>query len=238
MSSAIKRLLLLPSQASPSRFTIVGAAKSAGASLTMFTSSSLPGEDQHHKQSRRIEQHASTPPPKNIKLEAIKSVGLTQLHKHTQDIIARARQPLFEDDPVDARGNKRQSIAQIQEASRMESAIIDALAHYSSRNSTFSVGGHCIDVLGVEVSADLKQAKAFWCLPRSLDMHTIPDSKIKELIMRMQQILEERGGKIQGLVHARLRAYHPPKIVWVAAEHVSKDLRRGIFLDSKRKQWR
>ena len=104
----------------------------------------------------------------------------------------------------------------------MESALIDALAHYSSRQSTFSVGGQCIEVLGVEVSADLKQARAFWCLPRSLDLHTIPDSKIQQLIIRMQQILDERGGKIQGLVHARLRAYHPPKVIFVAAEHVRR----------------
>ena len=230
MSSAIQRLSLLPSKASPSRFTIAGAAKSAGASWSMFTS--------YHTRSHREEHHAPIPPPQNIKLEAIKSVGITQLHNHTQDIIARARQPLFEDDPVDAHGNKRQSIAQIQEASRMESALLDALAHYSSTNSTFSVGGHCIDVLGVEVSADLKQARAYWCLPRSLDLHTIPDLKIRQLVMGMQQILEERGGKIQGLVHARLRAYHPPKIVWVAAEHVSKDLTRGVSLDSRRKQLR
>ncbi|KAL3794804.1 hypothetical protein ACHAW5_005225 [Stephanodiscus triporus] len=216
MSSAITRLSLSSRKA-------VGAAKSVGASLSTLPSPSLPEEEQHDIRSRR-EIHASTPPPpkRNIKLEAIKSVGITQLHNHTQDIIARASRPLFEDDPVDAHGHKRQSIAQIQEATRMESALIDALAHYSSRQSTFSVGGQCIEVLGVEVSADLKQARAFWCLPRSLDLHTIPDSKIQQLIIRMQQILDERGGKIQGLVHARLRAYHPPKIIFVAAEHVRR----------------
>jgi ribosome-binding factor A len=215
MSSAIRRLSLSLSKE-------VGAAKSLGASLSTLPSPSLSEEEQHHIRSHH-EIHASpTPPKRNIKLEAIKSVGITQLHNHTQDIIARARQPLFEDDPVDAHGHKRQSIAQIQEATRMESALIDALAHYSSRQSTFSVGGQCIEVLGVEVSADLKQARAFWCLPRSLDLHTIPDSKIQQLIIRMQQILDERGGKIQGLVHARLRAYHPPKIIFVAAEHVRR----------------
>ena len=225
MSSVIRKLSLLPNKA--------GAVKSVCVSL-----STLPLEEEQHHTRSHHEKQASTPPQKNIKLEAIKSVGITQLHNHTQDIIARVRQPLFEDDPVDAHGHKRQSIAQIQEASRMESALIDALARYSSRHSTFSVGGQCIDVLGVEVSADLKQARAYWCLPRSLDLHTIPDSKIKQLIIRMQEILDERGGKIQGLVHASLRAYHPPKIIWCAAEHVSKDLRRGVSLDDGKKQWR
>lgn len=225
MSSVIRKLSLLPNKA--------GAVKSVCVTL-----STLPLEEEQHHTRSHHEKQASTPPQKNIKLEAIKSVGITQLHNHTQDIIARVRQPLFEDDPVDAHGHKRQSIAQIQEASRMESALIDALARYSSRHSTFSVGGQCIDVLGVEVSADLKQARAYWCLPRSLDLHTIPDSKIKQLIIRMQEILDERGGKIQGLVHASLRAYHPPKIIWCAAEHVSKDLRRGVSLDDGKKQWR
>jgi ribosome-binding factor A len=158
-------------------------------------------------------------------------VGITQLVNHTQDLITRARQPLFEDEPVDEHGHIKQSIAQIQESTRMESAILDALSHYSSRHNTFSVGGQCIEVLGVEVTPDLKTAKTYWCLPRCLDLRAIPDSKIKALITRMQQQLTERGGRIQGLAHARLRAYHPPKIVWVPAEHVSKDLMRGVSFD-------
>jgi len=101
-------------------------------------------------------------PIKNIRLEAIKSVGMTQLHNTTQDLISRTRQPLFEESLVDAQGQKKKSIAQIQEGNRLESAIIDALAHYSSKHNTFSVGGQCIDLLGVEVSEDLKQCKAFW----------------------------------------------------------------------------
>ena len=110
-------------------------------------------DDQHQQQQY---------PTKNIRLEAIKSVGMTQLHNTTQDLISRTRQPLFEESLVDAQGQKKKSIAQIQEGNRLESAIIDALAHYSSKYNTFLVGGQCIDLLGVEVSPDLKQCKAFW----------------------------------------------------------------------------
>jgi len=215
---------------------------SAGAASFFSTHYLLPtGEDERRRQqSSDQEQQIQQPvvPVKNIKLEAIKSMGLTQLHNHTQDLISRTRIPLFDDNLVDAYGHKRPSIAQIQEASRLESALIDALEHHSSKRSTFVVGGLCIEVLGVEVSADLKLARAYWCLPRGLDLHTIPDHKIERALKRMQKTLEERGGEIQGLVHTRLRAYHPPRIVWVAAEHVSLDLKRGVSLDGSKRKWR
>jgi ribosome-binding factor A len=171
-------------------------------------------EEEQHQQSYLEQQHQQQPSQltQNIRLEAVKSVGLTQLHNHTQDLISRTRQPLFEENLLDVHGHKRPSIAQIQEANRLESSIIDALEFYSSKQTTFSVRGQCIDLLGVEVSSDLKHAKAYWCLPRSLDLHTLPDSKLEQLVARMQQRLDERGGKIQALVHTRLRAYYPPKI--------------------------
>lgn len=196
--------------------------------------------ERHHLQSSDDERHLKqTPlPTKNIKLEAIKSMGLTQLHNHTQDLISRTRVPLFDDQLLDAYGHKRPSIAQLQEASRLESALIDALEHHSSKRSTFVVGGLSIEVLGVEVSPDLKLARAHWCLPRGLDLHTIPDHKIERALKRMQKTLEERGGEIQRLVHSQLRAYHPPRIVWVAAQHVSKDLKRGVSLDGSKTKWR
>jgi len=206
-------------------------------SLSTLSSPSPPKEEEQ-EQSHSEQQTSHQLPSKNVRLEAIKSVGLTQLHNNTQDLISRTRQPLFEENPLDAHGYKRPSIAQIQEANRLESALIDAMDHYSSKHNTFSVGGQCIDLLGVEVSPDLKQARAFWCLPRSLDLHHIPHLKLEQIIKKMQQILDERGGKIQALVHARLRAYYPPKIVWVAAEHVSRDLERGVSLEGAKKKWR
>lgn len=215
----------------------LGLTKSLGAVSLFSTRQPLPTEEEHHRQ-RSSENEQTLFPTKNMKLEAIKSMGLTQLHNLTQDLISRTRIPLFDDNLVDAYGHKRPSIAQIQEASRLESALIDALENHSSKRSTFAVGGLCIEVLGVEVSPDLKLARAYWCLPRGLDLHNIPDHKIELALKRMQKTLEERGGEIQGLVHKQLRAYHPPKIVWVAAEHVSMNLKRGVSLDGSRRKWR
>jgi len=203
-------------------------ARASAPSFSTLSDDADDNDDQQHQQQQY--------PTKNIRLEAIKSVGITQLHNTTQDLISRTRQPLFEESLLDAQGQKKKSIAQIQEGNRLESAIIDALAHYSSKYNTFSVGGQCIDLLGVEVSPDLKQCKAFWSLPLSLDLHKIPQSKLEQLVRKMQKILDDKGGKIQGLVHTRLRAYYPPRIIWVAAEHISKDLKRGVSLDKKK--WR
>mmetsp|Transcript_33197 Transcript_33197/g.56416 ORF Transcript_33197/g.56416 Transcript_33197/m.56416 type:complete len:238 (+) Transcript_33197:68-781(+) len=200
-------------------------------------SSQSPDEEEEH-QHKHFEEHSSQQLfTKNIRLEAIKSVGMTQLHNHTQDLIARTRQPLFEENLVDAHGHQRQSIAQIKESNRLESALIDALAHYSSKSTTFSIGGQCIDVLGVEVSPDLKHARAYWCLPLSIDLQKLPHANLEKLVRRMQQILDERGGKIQALVHSRLRSYYPPRIKWVASEHVSRDLKRGVSLEKGRRKW-
>ncbi|KAL7542842.1 hypothetical protein ACHAXR_012151 [Thalassiosira sp. AJA248-18] len=207
-------------------------------SLASFSSASLPEEDDEmHQQSHHLEQQPLELPTRNIRLEAIKSAGVTQLHNQTLDLISRTRQPLFEEDLLDAYGQKRLSIAQIQEANRLESVLIEALAAYATKHTTFSIRGQCIDVLGVEVSPDLKNARVYWCLPHSLDLNTLPHNKLEQLVKRMQQILDERGGKIQALVHTRLRAYYPPKLKWVPAEHVSKDLKRGVSLDSGKKKW-
>jgi ribosome-binding factor A len=134
---------------------------------------------------------------------------------------------------------KPKSIPQKQEAARLESTIVEALALYSSKHDTFSIKGDCIEVLGVEVSADLKIARVYWCLPYSLDIRELPHETLTLILRRMQDILDEKGGKIQALVHTRLRAYYPPKLQWVAAEHVSRDLKRGVSLEmgkKKRKQ--
>jgi len=61
---------------------------------------------------------------------------------------------------------------------------------------------------------------------------------LTQLVKRMQKILDERGGRIQGLVHTRLRAYYPPKITFVAAEHVSRDLKRVVSVDDRKRKWR
>lgn len=240
MLSILSRLYKYPAASAANN---VVRASAAAAPFTSSSPSILPmiTRDDDHEHPDDDEQQHQLYSDKNIRMEAIKSVGITQLHNATQDLILRTRQPLFEENLIDAHGRKKQSIAQIQEANRLESAIIDALAFYSSKHDTFSVGGQCIDVLGVEVAADLKVAKAYWCLPRSLDLHKIPQHKLEQLVRKVQTILDERGGKIQGLVYTRLRSCYPPRISWVAAEHVSKDLQRGVSLlpdGKRRKKWR
>jgi len=227
MFSVIKMFSVLPRRALSSGCKNGAAVHLRGPSLSTLSNWPPPPEEDQQQL-----------PTKNIRLEAIKSVGITQLHNHTQDIISRTRESLFEESLLDAHGHKRPSIPQIQEAARLESAIMDALDYYSSKHTTFSVGGQCIHVLGVEVSPDLRQAKAYWCLPHSIDLHTIPNSKLEQIVKKMQQILDERGGKIQAIVHTRLRAYYPPKIFWVAAEHISKDMKRGVSLEGGKKKWR
>ena len=201
--------------------------------LSTVASSPSSAQEQH----RRLAEQSSQLPTQNFRLEAIKSVGLTQLRNHTQNLVSRTRVPLFEENVLDAHGQPRQSIAQKQESSRLESTIIEALFHYSSTHSTFSIQGQCIDVLGVEVSPDLKHARVYWCLPHGIDLQHLPHSKVEHLVTKMQQILDERGGKIQALVHTRLRAYYPPKIKWVASLHVSRDMKRGVSLETGKRKW-
>lgn len=186
---------------------------------------------------RHSEQESTNIISKNFKLELIKSAGLSHLHNQTQDLISRTREPLVFHD-TDEDDIRPQSIPQKQEAVRLESTIEEALAIYASKYDTFSIRGDCIEILGVEVSTDLKVARVYWCLPYSLDIRKLPQEKLEEVVKRMQDILDEKGGKIQALVHTRLRAYYPPKLQWVAAEHVSRDMKRGVSLEKGRKKWK
>jgi ribosome-binding factor A len=190
-------------------------------------------EDFHSRHSQR----SSGVNSKSFRLDVIKSAGLSQLHNQTQDLISRTREPLTFTDQ-DEGEEKPKSIPQKQEAARLESTIVEALALYSSKHDTFSIKGDCIEVLGVEVSADLKIARVYWCLPYSLDIRELPQETLTLILRRMQDILDEKGGKIQALVHTRLRAYYPPKLQWVAAEHVSRDLKRGVSLEKGKKKWK
>ena len=195
--------------------------------------SSAP-EDLYEQSQRPSNVHVSS---KNYRLDIIKSAGLAQLHNQTQDLISRTREPLLFNDR-DEDGVKPVSIPQKQEAARLESTIVEALAAYSSKHDTFSIRGDCIDVLGVEVSPDLKVARVYWCLPYSLDIQKLPNDKLEQVVKKMQDILDEKGRRLQALVHSRLRAYYPPKLQWVAAEHVSRDMKRGVSLEKGKKKWK
>lgn len=70
----------------------------------------------------------------------------------------------------------------------------------------------------------------FWSLPYSVLM--LRDRKLNRdareiLEERMQKILNEKGGVLQGLVHQKLRSYYrPPKLRFVQAE--SEMLRKSL----------
>mmetsp|Transcript_16852 Transcript_16852/g.39173 ORF Transcript_16852/g.39173 Transcript_16852/m.39173 type:complete len:234 (+) Transcript_16852:314-1015(+) len=167
----------------------------------------------------------------NIKLEAIKAAGVKQLHNFTQDLTQRSSQPLFGDEDYDpVTGRPKLSIAQKQEASRLETAVVESFVHYSSKHTTFSIKGHVIDILGVDVSQDLRAAKVYWCLPLNLDLDKLPHSKVDQLIRQMQQLLEEKGGHIQGSVHTRLGSHYTPRLSFCPGEHISRDLSKRFTI--------
>jgi ribosome-binding factor A len=199
-----------------------------------FSSSTNEYDNTQSQQSTQVPPDVTS---KNFRLDVIKSAGLSQLHNQTQDLISRTRESLLLNDNNNE-DTAHTSIPQKQEAARLESTIVEALNLYSSKHDTFSIRGDCIDILGVEVSTDLKVARVYWCLPYSLDIREIPHKNLEQVVKRMQDRLDDKGSKIQALVHTRLRAYYPPKLQWVAAEHVSRDLKRGVSLEMGRKKWK
>lgn len=77
-----------------------------------------------------------------------------------------------------------------------------------------------IVIVDVEITKDLRQARVFWSLPYGvLLMDGISAGMRMRSAERMQKVLDERGGVLQGLVHQKMRGYfRPPKIRFVMAE--------------------
>lgn len=48
-------------------------------------------------------------------------------------------------------------------------------------------------------------------------------------------MLDEKGKVLQGVVHGKLRGYYPPRLKFVAAEHVRRDGRGGVSLGDRGK---
>ena len=149
---------------------------------------------------------------RNFRLEAIKKEGLAHLDQTAQEASARvAAKPLFvteEESGPTAR--------QVKEASRIHQVLDEAIDQYSKREATFTIRGDPIMILDVEVSQDLRHARAYWTLPFTL--FDLPDETRAAVKRRMQTILEKRGGALQALVHSRLRFYYPPRLRFVQAE--------------------
>ena len=165
-------------------------------------------------------------PRKNYVLESVKEQGLGVLDAITKDVKMKTKQTLYLNDE-----NMGPTITQIQEAGRIHDLMEDVLEEFvSKRSNIFCVGGDLIEIIDVEVSEDIKNARVFWSLPMNvLLMENVNEDKRKKLAQRMQYILDERGGVLQGMLHNYLRMYRrPPRIRWVQAEG---ELLRKYILD-------
>mmetsp|Transcript_11433 Transcript_11433/g.33705 ORF Transcript_11433/g.33705 Transcript_11433/m.33705 type:complete len:238 (+) Transcript_11433:137-850(+) len=161
-------------------------------------------------------------PRRNSALEAVKQAGMAHLEQTTQDVATKTRDPLIVSEESDS-----PSVNQLREANRIHRVLNDCLEDFSRKNSSFSIRGETIAIMEVEVSPDLRHARAYWTLPISLI--EFPEKVRLEAKRRMQIILEKHGGRLQTLVHAKLRFYYPPKIRFVQADddiltHAFKDL--------------
>lgn len=151
------------------------------------------------------------PRSRNARLEEVKGLGLTHLEQTAQDVSAKASEPLFVSEE-----DGRPTVRQVKEANRIHAILDECIEAFSKKDRTFSVGGDPIMILDVEVSRDLRDARAYWTLPFSLVQ--LPDNVRAEIKKRMQAILEKRGGKLQALVHHRLRFKYNAKLRFVPAE--------------------
>ena len=150
-------------------------------------------------------------PIPNEALALIKAAGMSHLEATTEDIVAKTREPLFV--PEHEMGPTPK---QLNEANRLYLVVTDVLENFSRRDSTFSIRGEPIVITDIEVSRDMKHARAYWTLPHSV--MELPDKILDEVTRRMQDILERKGGKLNKLVYARLSSYYPPKIRFVPSQ--------------------
>lgn len=163
----------------------------------------------------------------NKSLESIKEQGQGILEATTSDIQSKTKRHLLIEDE-----DHGPTIYQLKEASKVKRLVEEAIENYTSRRgNTFCIMNEPIAIVDVEITEDLRQARVFWCLPYALllmsDNKTMNSVLREKLGARMQKILDDRGGALQGYVHSRLRSYfRPPKLRFVRAE--GEMLRRSI----------
>ncbi len=174
-----------------------------------------------------IESQLSRRPRLNKKLESIKEQGQRILEATILDIQSKTDRHLLVEDE-----DNGPTVNQLKEATRLKQLMEDAIEEYTSkRGNLFCIMSEPIVVIDCEVTEDLRQARVFWSLPFAVLM--MGDGKINQatrekIVKRMQRILDERGGVLQGLVHNKLRSYfRPPRIRFVPAE--GEMLRRTLL---------
>jgi hypothetical protein len=169
----------------------------------------------------------------NLALQSVKEQGLKILKSTTIQIQSKTQRRLLL-----SQEDSGPTPDQLREAHRLKLLVEDAIEEYTSRKGDLfcsGPGGEPIAIIDVEVTQDLRQARVFWSLPFSLllidvdrissgsgggrGMHRDGQEMRMRAAKRMQMILEEKGGVLQGLVHRKLRRYfRPPKIRFVMAE--------------------
>lgn len=166
---------------------------------------------------------------KNEELEAIKWEGMEALENSTKDMIRKVgNQRLLNKDEDD----EGPSVRQLREAERLFRLCQQAIDEDSTSSASLRIQGQSIVIIDVEVSRDLRQARVYWSLPYSILLRKdIPNSTLTQIQGQMQQLLQQPkyGGRIQTLVHNKLRFYYPPKLTFVPAE---QDLLRQDLLQS------
>jgi ribosome-binding factor A len=178
----------------------------------------IPFDDQDDPLGRKTTSRKG----KEGSLEAVKAAGMQYLEDTAKELATKARQSLLISEEDDM-----PSVNQLREANLIQEVTEDVLEKFCKRNDLFCLGGDPIMILDAEVSPDLRHARVFWSLPYVilLNARRFPPHIQEELVKRMEERLFKHGGKLQVLVHARLRSYYPPNLRFVAAnEAMVQDL--------------
>jgi len=161
---------------------------------------------------------SSRKPRINEGLESVKEQGLKVLESTLSDIQVKTKRRLLIEDE-----DNGPTVSQMKEAMTIKRFVEDAVLMYTSqRGNLFCIMDEPIAIIDVEITEDLKHARVFWSLPFGvllLGDDVIKRSTREKLTRRMQIILNERGGVLQGMTHVKMRHYfRPPKIHFVPAE--------------------
>jgi len=186
----------------------------------------------HHKASRclsTVTNNTIDKQPNSAALQSVKEQGIKILKSTTLQIQQKTQRRLL----LSAE-DTGPAPEQIKEANRLKLFVEDALEEYTSRHGAlFCFQDEPISIIDVEVTPDLRQARVFWSLPFSFLLEdSFPQKSQRghqyrmdgqemrlKVAKRMQIILENKGGVLQGLVHRKMRRYfRPPKIRFVMAE--------------------
>ena len=170
----------------------------------------------HHQQQQQQQQQYK--PRMNKGLESIKEQGKDILDATLSDIISKTKRRLLIEDE-----DTGPTIYQLKESMKVKRLMEDAIETYTTTNSSlFCIMNDPISIIDVEITEDLRQARVFWSLPYSimvLDDSVVNRDTREKIVVKMQSILDERGGVLQGMVHTKMRNYfRAPKIRFVPAE--------------------